>query len=306
MTGVELEQLFADWRTAAYERYGAVAQPRHGDEVSPMLREKSGRLYLAPSLSPNGREAVFFSERDRLSLDLFLADTKTGVIQRKLVTTAGTARFESLQALRSAGSWSPSGDRFVFAAIEHGQPSLIILDIKGKKQERQIALPQFGQVLSPAWSPDGHTLAFSALEGRGHGSLSLRSEQRPAAPAHKRSLRGSAAGMVAGWKADSVRHGSILERPVYAYVRCNRAGPRRGRVRRDQCAAGTDAFEAPEPAVVERRRRASTSSPIPTGSATFIASTSAAGRYIKSRTCPVLFPDWRRRVQRCPSRAVHR
>ena len=165
VTGVELEQLFADWRTAAYERYGAVAQPRHGDEVSPMLRERSGRLYLAPSLSPNGREAVFFSERDRLSLDLFLADTKTGVIQRKLVTTAGTARFESLQALRSAGSWSPSGDRFVFAAIEHGQPSLMILDIKGKKQERQITLPQFGQVLSPAWSPDGDTLAFSALEG---------------------------------------------------------------------------------------------------------------------------------------------
>lgn len=165
VTGVELEQLFADWRTAAYERYGAVAQPKHGDEVSPMLRERSGRLYLAPSLSPNGREAVFFSERDRLSLDLFLADTRTGVIQRKLVTTAGTARFDSLQALRSAGSWSPSGDRFVFAAIEHGQPSLTILDIKGKKQERQITLPQFGQVLSPAWSPDGHTLAFSALEG---------------------------------------------------------------------------------------------------------------------------------------------
>jgi hypothetical protein len=165
VTGVELDQLFTDWRAAAYERYAAVAQPPHGDEISPMLREKSGRLYLAPSLSPSGREAVFFSERDRLSVDLFLADTKSGTIRRKLVTTAGTARFESLQALRSAGSWSPGGDKFVFAAIEHGQPSLIILDIPGGQQERQITLQQFGQVLSPSWSPDGRTIAFAALEG---------------------------------------------------------------------------------------------------------------------------------------------
>ena len=165
VTGVELDQLFTDWRAAAYERFAAVTQPAHGDEVSPMLREKSGRLYLAPSLSPSGREAVFFSERDRLSIDLFVADTKTGAVRGKLVTTAGTARFESLQALRSSGSWSPAGDKFVFAAIEQGQPSLIVFDIEGRRQERQITLPHFGQVLSPSWSPDGRTLAFCALEG---------------------------------------------------------------------------------------------------------------------------------------------
>ncbi len=165
VTGVELEQLFADWRASAYERYATSSQPTREGDVTPMLREKSGRLYLAPSLSPNGHDAVFFSEKDRLSLDLFLADTSTGAIERKLVTTAGTARFESLQAIRSAGSWSPTGDRFVFAAIEHGQPSLIFLDMQEKKQERQITLQQFGQIMSPSWSPDGRTIAFSALDG---------------------------------------------------------------------------------------------------------------------------------------------
>ena len=99
VTGVELEQLFADWRATVYDTYGPQPAAGPGDDPSPLVRDaKAGRMQLGPSLSPDGREAVFFSERDRLSLDLFLADTTTGAITRKLATTTATARFESLQA----------------------------------------------------------------------------------------------------------------------------------------------------------------------------------------------------------------
>lgn len=166
VTGVELHQLFAEWRTAAHERYGSRAGLARGQLSSPLLRgQKTGRLYLGPSLSPNGQEAVFFSEKDRLSLDLFLADTKSGIVTRKLATTAASARFESLQPIRSAGSWSSLGNRFVFAAIERGQPALIVLDMNRPGQEQEIRLPELGQILSPSWSPDGQAVAFSAIEG---------------------------------------------------------------------------------------------------------------------------------------------
>jgi Tol biopolymer transport system component len=167
-TGVELEQLFDDWRATSHETLAVKAANEQGDDHSPIPPgSKAGRVQLGPSLSPNGREVVLFSERDRLSLDLFLADAATGAIVRKLATTTATARFESLQPIRSAGSWSPAGDRFVFSAISHGRPALVILDVSGRAPERQIALPQLGEILTPAWSPDGRAIAFAALEGGG-------------------------------------------------------------------------------------------------------------------------------------------
>ncbi len=166
VTGIELEALYADWRRAAYDFYAAAPHSAGDLRSSPLLKDTdTGRLYLGPSLSPDGRHAIFFSERERLSLDLFLADTTTRVVTRKLATTAAAAQFESLQAIRSAGSWSPEGDQFVFAAVERGQPTLVLLDMKRPGHQRQFTLSQFGQILTPSWSPDGRAIAFAALEG---------------------------------------------------------------------------------------------------------------------------------------------
>jgi Tol biopolymer transport system component len=164
ITGVEFAQLYADFRAAASEAYGP---PPRGTEVgsSPLLGGAgAGRLNLGPALSPDGRQAIFFSEKDRLSLDLFLADTSTGRIVRKLATTAASARFDSLQAIRSAGAWSPDGRRFAFGAIEKGQPVLIVLDLAGAGQDETIRFGRFGEIFAPSWSPDGHAIALSALE----------------------------------------------------------------------------------------------------------------------------------------------
>ena len=68
VTGVELEQLFSEWRAAAYETYRAQPAGHPGDDDGDprlMLRgATAGRVQLGPSLSPDGRQAIFFSERD--------------------------------------------------------------------------------------------------------------------------------------------------------------------------------------------------------------------------------------------------
>jgi hypothetical protein len=173
-TGVELDQLYADWRRAAHDTYGLSPSEAEAWEARVFSSDTSGRVHLGPALSPDGRHVVFFSERDRLSLDLFLADTGTGRIIRKLATTTATARFDSLQPLRSAGAWSLDGERFVFAAVRQGHATLVFPDMRGiggesskpaAPPDREIHLPELGQILTVSWSPDARSLTLSALAG---------------------------------------------------------------------------------------------------------------------------------------------
>jgi Tol biopolymer transport system component len=164
VTGVEADGLYASWRAAAQEHFADGG--RLPDVRGPLLREQQrGRYHLGPALSPDGHRAVFFSERDRLSIDLYLADTGSGVVEKKLLTTTGSARFESLQAIRSAGAWNARGDRFVFSAVEHGQPALVVLDMTQGREETRVRLPETGQIFTPSWSPDGGRIVFAALAG---------------------------------------------------------------------------------------------------------------------------------------------
>lgn len=207
-TSRDADELYSEWRAAAREHF-AVASETPADRASPLLRpENGGRYHLGPALSPDGRRAVFFSERDRLSLDLFVANTETGAIEAKLLTTTGTARFESLQAIRSSGAWNARGDRFVFAAIEGGQPSLVVLDMTRGREVDRIRLPSFGQVLTPSWSPGGESIAFAALEG---GATDLY-VYTPATKALRRLTADLYADLQPAWSPDGRRIAFVSDR----------------------------------------------------------------------------------------------
>ena len=165
LTGERMDTISSAWQQYVRDKYASPASAAIPTNPIISTAHGGGRLNLAASLSPDGRRMIYFSERDQLSVDLFLADAHTGAVTRKLITAAANTGFDSLQYLHSAGAWDPPGNRFALATIRDGRPALILLDVDGQQPPRDLRFDQFDEVYSPTWSPDGHSIAFAALTG---------------------------------------------------------------------------------------------------------------------------------------------
>ena len=165
LTGERMDAISSAWQSYIREKYGSVRGAANATPAVVSTAHGGGRLNLAASLSPDGRRMIYFSERDQLSIDLFLADARTGTVIRKLITTAANTAFDSLQYLHSAGAWDPSGKRFALATIREGHPALVLLDVDGGQSSRDLRFDQFEEMYSPTWSPTGDAIAFAALSG---------------------------------------------------------------------------------------------------------------------------------------------
>lgn len=168
VTGKSPEELSKEWHESMKEKY----QPwlDKTDLIDPDSRvliqgNKSNVLNVSPALSPDGSQIVLLSTKDLFSIDLYLADALTGKFEKKLVSTASDPEFESLQFIKSAGSWDASGKKFVFGAITKGKPVLTIFNMENKKREKEFMFDKAGEIVSPTWSPDGRYIAFSAQTG---------------------------------------------------------------------------------------------------------------------------------------------
>jgi hypothetical protein len=166
--GLKHEDLSAQWHQAITAQYSPAlaAGRRASGSGRPLARDaKRENLAIAPSISPDGEHVVYLSERDLLSIDMYLAEVGTGRIVRKLTNTAVDPHFNSIQFLASAGAWHPRGRQFVFGAIRDGHPVLAIVDTDTGNRVREIPFPDLGEILNPSWSPDAKSIAFSAATG---------------------------------------------------------------------------------------------------------------------------------------------
>ncbi len=168
-TGLSFKDLSRAWQESILATY---ADELSRTEPAPaqaklILGEStgSGALNLGPRLSPDGRRIAFWSEKDLFSIELFVADTTTGKVLRKLLKTASDPHLDSLQFLNAAGAWSADGQRFVLAGVQSGRAVLTVLDAIEGGATREIPVEGVDEIFSLTWSPDGRTLVFSGQTG---------------------------------------------------------------------------------------------------------------------------------------------
>ncbi|MGK6353273.1 DPP IV N-terminal domain-containing protein [Parapedobacter sp. DT-150] len=132
--------------------------------------KNSGQLNVSPAISPDGKYVAFLSERDLFSIDLFLADAKTGDVVRKLSSRLSNTDIDEFSYLESAGAFSPDSKRFAFSVFSKGKSKLMVVDVSNGKTLSLEAMGDISEFANIAWAPDGETVVFSGLQN-GHSDI---------------------------------------------------------------------------------------------------------------------------------------
>ena len=166
--GVGPDTLSREWHDALRVWYARIS-PRTEEPRAQARRvipgNKHVRYNVSPALSPDGRWLVFLSERDRFSVEMYLADARTGKVVRRLTRAALDPHLGSLQFIHSAGSFSADGSRFAYTSIESGRPILNVYDLGRQRVEKEIALAEIEEAFHPSWSPDASRIVFAGQVG---------------------------------------------------------------------------------------------------------------------------------------------
>ena len=105
--GTSSDSLSAAWKEAVESEYLPLMAGRQapGESGALLLAPSTGagRQNVSPSVSPDGRLVAFLSERDLFGIDLFLADARTGEIQKKLVSANSDSHFDAFAFYRLRG-----------------------------------------------------------------------------------------------------------------------------------------------------------------------------------------------------------
>ncbi len=164
VTHTSLEEAGEIWlRELRYLYWPELGQRQYGKSVARKLtnhgRDRS--FYnLQPSLSPNGEEIAFFSDRESWEA-IYILNVKKEKVIRTVIQGGKKEAHESFHSFKSGITWSPDGKSLAIVSKQEGRDVIHILDAKSGKIRRILKPDDLQAILSPSWSRDGRYIAFS-------------------------------------------------------------------------------------------------------------------------------------------------
>ncbi|MBK8954031.1 MAG: PD40 domain-containing protein [Saprospiraceae bacterium] len=163
--GIELDTLSNLWKKTFIQYYKTQNDSFQNQKTGKRIisEENGGRLNLSPSISPNGKYVCFLSEKDLFTTDLYLSETGSGKIIKKLFSQAREGHIDQLNGLESAGTWSPDSKKFAFTGYKFGKSVLIIKDVESGKTLQELQFKNLDYFSQPNWSPDGKQFVVTGI-----------------------------------------------------------------------------------------------------------------------------------------------
>jgi len=170
----EFDQAFERYLKDRFKPFRDKERPAdYGRDLSPNPERTQyiQALSIAPSPSGDLIAAVTGNRKDQ-EMDIVLLSSKDGAVVANL--TKGFDKDLGFSYIVQVGdrfntvpwlSWSPKGDQIAYFARTEKEKTLIVHNVVTKKIDIRVPLKSVDEPESPAFAPDGRTIAFSALRG---------------------------------------------------------------------------------------------------------------------------------------------
>ena len=161
--GVDIKELTNQWHNYLKKEYWADIENR--DDIRNIARRLTDheKLYnsynIAPSISPDGSKVAIYSNVNG-EMSIYLINSDDGKFISKIVTGQITSEIEELHILKPGISWSPNGDKIVFAAKSGDSDALFFIDINNSNKVINKKVFDLEGIFRPTWNPRNNQIAF--------------------------------------------------------------------------------------------------------------------------------------------------
>lgn len=159
--GTDLYGFDKKWREYLKEKYTGETEGKKEAEIYGDKLTEDAEFNTNPVFSPDGKKIAFISDRNGYN-DLFVMNVD-GTSQKSILHLRISRNLDVIHSEGYALSWSPDGEKIIFAGEKKQKDYLYIINLKKSKLNR-LRLP-IEVLKSPCFSHKGDKIVFVGMEG---------------------------------------------------------------------------------------------------------------------------------------------